>query len=206
MTLAKYKHCVPRCNRLILSRPDILDQLERGTLSFDPIIPPNRVRQVSIDMLLGRRFTTLKKPPGYLPSIQMDPSLWDSEDLWETEEADSFLLKPKQFVLAQTLERVHIPNTLMGLVEGRSSFARVGISVHVTAPKIDPGFKGHITLEMANFGVIPVQLRAGKDMPAQLLFALITTALSESDLYGADPAEDVFQQQTDPIPRNRRQD
>ena len=139
--LAKYRHHLPRCNHLILSRPDILDQLEHGALSFDPGIPPNRVRQVSIDLLLGRRFTTFKEPPGYLTSIQMDPSLWVSEDLWEHEEVDSFLLKPGHFVLAQTLEQVYMPNTLMGLVEGRSSFARIGISVHVTAPKIDPGFK-----------------------------------------------------------------
>ena len=201
--LAKYRHHLPRCNHLILSRPDILDHLEHEALSFDPGIPPNRVRQVSIDLLLGRRFTTFKEPPGYLTSIQMDPSLWVSEDLWEHEEVDSFLLKPGHFVLAQTLEQVCMPNTLMGFVEGRSSFARIGISVHVTAPKIDPGFNGPITLEMANFGKVTVQLRAGRDMPAQLLFAQITTALSDPDLYGADPT-DVFQKQTDPIPRKRR--
>ena len=55
-------------------------------------------------------------------------------------------------MLAQTLERVVMPNDLMGLVEGRSSWARVGLSVHLTAPKIDPGFDGTITLEIANMG------------------------------------------------------
>lgn len=158
------------------------------------------MRQVSIDLLLGRRFTTFKKPPGYLTSVHMDPSLWESEDLWNHEEVDKFLLEPGRFVLAQTLEQVHMPNTLMGLVEGRSSFARIGISVHVTAPKIDPGFNGHITLEMANFGQITVELRAMRDMPAQLLLVRTTTSLSESELYGTDPT-DVFQKQTEPIPR-----
>ena len=133
----------------------------------------------------------------------MDPSLWDSVDLWENIEADTFLLKPNHFVLAQTLERVHIPNTLMGLVEGRSSYARIGVTVHVTAPKIDPGFNAHITLEMANFGKVPVELRAGIDKPAQLLLSQITTPLEESELYGTNPT-DVFQNQTEPIPRSRK--
>jgi len=58
---------------------------------------------------------------------------------------------------------------LVGLVEGRSSYARVGVTVHVTAPKIDPGFTAPITLEMANFGKVAVELRAGVDIPAQLI-------------------------------------
>ena len=186
---------------MILSRPDILHQLENGDLSFEPEISHDRVKQVSIDLLLGRRFTTLKEQPSHITAIHMDPSLWDSVDQWEHEEADSFLLTPGAFVLAQTLEKVCVPNTLMGLVEGRSSFARIGIAVHVTAPKIDPGFKGHITLEMANFGRATVELRAGRDMPAQLLLFRTTTSLSATDAYGADPTADVFHEQTEPIPR-----
>ena len=94
-----------------------------------------------------------------------------------------------------------MPDSLMGLIEGRSSYARLGVTVHVTAPKIDPGFIGHITLEMANFGNAPVELRAGIDTPAQLLFAKITTPLEKSDLYGTKPA-DVFQYQTETIPKS----
>jgi dCTP deaminase len=189
---------------LFLSRPDILEYLRSKRLRFEPEIAEDRVPQVSIDLLLGRRFTRFKDKPGYLPAIQMDPSLWESTDLWEDSlEADLFCLHPGQFVLAQTLERVYIPNDLIGLVEGRSSYARIGITVHVTAPKIAPGFNAHITLEMANFGKMPVNLRAGIDKPAQLLLAKITTPLEESELYGANPT-DVFQHQTDVIPRPRK--
>ena len=117
---------------MFLSRPDILTYLQDNRLRFEPAISEDRVAQVSIDLLLGRRFTTFKEKLGYLTSIRMDPSLWDSVDLWENTEADTFLLGPSQFVLAQTLERVHIPNTLLGLVEGRSSYARIGVTVHVT--------------------------------------------------------------------------
>lgn len=189
---------------MFLSRPDILDYLRTNRLRFEPTISEDRVAQVSIDLLLGRRFTTFKERPGYLPAIQMDPSLWNSTDLWEnSRETDLFCLEPGHFVLAQTLERVYIPNDLVGLVEGRSSYARIGVTVHVTAPKIDPGFNAHITLEMANFGKMPVNLRAGTDKPAQLLLAKITTPLEESELYGTSPT-DVFQHQTEPIPRSRK--
>ena len=129
----------------------------------------------------------------------MDPSLWTSKDIWENIEAKTFTLKPGQFVLAQTLERVQIPSSLMGFVEGRSSYARLGVTVHATAPKIDPGFCGHITLEMANFGELSVELSAGRDKPAQLLLAKITQPLKMSEVYGANP-KDVFQDQELPIP------
>ncbi len=61
------------------------------------------------------------------------------------------------------------------MVEGRSSFARVGIAVHMTAPKIDPGFDNHIALEMHNVGKDRVTLRAGEDMPAQLICFELST-------------------------------
>ena len=73
------------------------------------------------------------------PAIHVDPSLWTSADLWEHQETDTYRLNPGQFVLAQTLERVRIPPDLVGLVEGRSSWARVGVTIHVTAPKIGSG-------------------------------------------------------------------
>ena len=186
-------------NRLILSRADILDYLEKGKLKFDPAIGPDRVAQVSVDLLLGRKFTTFKDPPKYLPAIHVDHSLWDSADLWEHIEKDVFRLHPGSFVLAHTLERICIPDDLVGLVEGRSSWARVGVSIHVTAPKIDPGFDATITLEMFNFGKIPVDLRAGIDQPAQLMLLTVSTPLKEQELYGQGE-HDRFQHQDAPIP------
>jgi dCTP deaminase len=141
---------------VVLSRPDLLRYVAEGRIKFDPPVEPERIAQVSVDLRLGRKFTCFKKPPGYLPAIHVDKSLWTSMDLWDHKEQDSYRLEPDQFVLAQTLERVYIPPDLVGLVEGRSSYARVGVTVHVTAPKIDPGFSAPITLEMANFGKIAV--------------------------------------------------
>ena len=159
--------------------------------------------QVSIDLLLGRKFTTFKDPPpAYLTAIHVDHSLWNSHDLWDHQEAETFRLQPGEFVLAHTLETICLPDDLVGLVEGRSSWARVGVSIHVTAPKIDPGFDATITLEMFNFGKVPVELRAGIDMPAQLMLLPVSTPLKKPELYGHGE-HDKFQHQDSPIPRKK---
>jgi dCTP deaminase len=111
-------------------------------------------------------------------------------------------LDPGEFVLAQTLENVLIPNDLVGLVEGRSSWARMGVTIHLTAPKIDPGFHGPITLEMANFTKAPIELRAEFDKPAQLMLIRISTTLADDEVYGCEET-DIFQYQVDPIPRRK---
>lgn len=164
-----------------------------------PAVSPEQVAQVSIDLHLGRRFSQLKEQPEYLPAIHVDPSVWGSADLWSHHEQDVFRLHPGEFVLAQTLERIRIPEDLVGFVEGRSSWARLGITIHVTAPKIDPGFDATITLEMANFGRIPVDLRAVVDQPAQLMLMQLSTPLTDQALYGSGD-RDTFQFQSDPIP------
>jgi deoxycytidine triphosphate deaminase len=85
---------------LLLSKPDILAYLNEGRLRFDPPITEDRVAQVSLDLKLGRKFTTFKKLPGYLPCINIDKSLWESADLWTHYEQDTFRLEPNGFVLA----------------------------------------------------------------------------------------------------------
>jgi len=114
-----------------------------------------------------------------------------------------FLLEPGKLVLAHTLETIKIPSDLVGFVEGRSSWARLGVSIHITAPKIDPGFHGTITLEIVNLGTATVELRAKKDRPAQLLLIKNTGELEDQDLYGSSEG-DIFQGQDEPIPRKTR--
>lgn len=185
---------------MVLSRPDILAALRSGHVQIEPSLPESRVAQVSIDLALGRRFTRFAGKPAYLPAIHVEPALWDSKDLWETVESETYRIQPGGFLLAHTMERVTLPLDLVGLVEGRSSFARVGVSIHITAPKIDPGFTGTITLEMFNFSSIPVELRAGTDRPAQLMLLQVTTPLESTQGYGSRPG-DVFQGQESPLPR-----
>ena len=185
----------------MLSRPDILKTIEEGRLVFDPPIDSSRIRQVSVDLFLGRLFTTFKEKPAWVASIRLDPSIWGA-DIWNHVKTDSFVLMPGGFVLARTLEMVTLPDDLAGFVEGRSSYARIGVGIHVTAPKIDPGFRGSITLEMSNHGKFPVELRAGIDKPAQLMLFRTSQALESSEVYGSAPG-DVFQYQNRPIPNGR---
>lgn len=188
---------------MILSKPEIKRRLDSPGLKIDPVPSDSRIGPVSINLRLGRKFTSFKEGglPPHIPHIRVRPSLFDSADLWTHEEVDTFDIQPREFVLAQTLERVVMPNDLMGLVEGRSSWARVGLSVHLTAPKIDPGFDGTITLEIANMGPVTVQLVAEEDEPAQLMLMQVTPALDDSDLYGTADT-DIFQYQSTPTPRH----
>ena len=190
---------------MILSKPEIERRLASGRLVIDPAPSDSRIGPVSIDLRLGRKFTTFKDGglPAHIPAIRVRPSLFGSPDLWTHVERDTFRIEPRGFVLAHTLERVEMPNDLMGLVEGRSGWVRAGLSVHLTAPKIDPGFNGTITLEIANMGPATVELVAEEDKPAQLMLIELTDPLGDADLYGAGESG-IFQYQSDPIPRGRR--
>ncbi len=184
---------------MFLSKREILQHIEQGALRFTPPVATDDVKQVSIDLHLGTKFTRFKPSPGYISAIQMDKTLWQSVDLWEHVESDYYCLEPGGFVLAQTLETVHLPANLAGLVEGRSSWARMGVAIHLTAPKIDPGFDGPITLEMANFTKTSINLRAKVDKPAQLILVQLSSPLPAEEVYGSGD-NDIFQYQQDPIP------
>lgn len=185
---------------MIISKPDIQELLESGLLVIDPPPVPASIDQVSIDLHLGRKFTKFMAPPEHIPMIRVRRSVMEDQDLWEHMTRDTYVLNPGELVLASTLERLKMPPDHMGLIEGRSIWARLGIGVHMTAPKIDPGFDGTVTLEITNQGKTPVQLVAETDAPCQLIIARVSTELKEGDLYGGP--DDAFQYQTSPIPRS----
>ena len=195
---------------MILSKPDLINRVKAGlkkpnhprSLSFAPEISFDRIDQCSIDLRLAPIFTIFKKKKGVATyDIQNPKDLFEAEDLWEHHERDCWKLEPKQFVLSRTFEAVHLPNDLMGLVEGRSSFARFGIGIHVTAPKIDPGYSDPITLELTNHSEAAYELRAGENgvIICQLILMKVSKALKSADLYGASP-KDLFAGYNMPIP------
>lgn len=184
---------------MILSKHEIVRYLTEGRLVITPEIPHDEIDQVSIDLRLGTQFAVFKELPDHFPCIRATRSIFEADDLWLRYDQESFTLKPGRLVLARTLETVNIPGDLVGLVEGRSSWARLGISIHITAPKIDPGFRGPIALEMANLGNASVELRAHEDKPAQLMLARVSGTLADRDLYGAGDG-DLFQDQAGPLP------
>jgi dCTP deaminase len=187
---------------MLLSKPDLLKRIEDGSLRFTPELGPKAVKQCSIDLRLAPIFTRFKaKEHLYIASLDIEnaEAAFNAPDLWDHKIEDKCVLEPGDFVLSQTLETVKIPLDLMGLVEGRSSWARFGVSVHVTAPKIDPGFGDPITLEFTNHGSVAINLTAYKNRPCQLMLLNISTPLDPSEGYGAS-GEDIFAGQTMPIP------
>lgn len=88
-------------------------------------------------------------------------------------DGEAFYLHPGELALAVTLESVSIPDTLVGWLDGRSSLARLGLMVHVTAHRIDPGWEGQIVLEFYNSGKLPLALRPGMTIGA-LSFEILT--------------------------------
>lgn len=112
------------------------------------------------------------------------PSRFVSRNFKEVDIAQvGYVLSPGEFVLGQTVETVKLGNRLLGKLEGRSRFARLGIGVHVTAPKIDPGFHGPITLEIFNVGRFQCKFSAGMAVATLMLDWLSSPA---EDIYDGD--------------------
>ncbi len=126
---------------------------------------------------------------------------WKTITLKETNEMgqrNSFLLEPQQLVLGMTYESVSIPLDLIGLVEGRTTYARVGLSMHQTAPWIQPGWNGPIVLEIINSGPLQIDLTPLIDRPCQLSFLKLDKTLTKNLGYGARET-DVYQGQKHPF-------
>jgi len=160
---------------MILSDADILRRLEEGDLVVEPLDDPDiQIQPASVDLRLGREF--LEFQHANIPCIHPNSENEVDEYVEETvvEEGDEFILHPGDFVLGTTHERVAIPDDLIAHVEGRSSLGRLAIVVHATAGLADPGFQGHITLELSNLGTAPVALTPGMRI-SQLTFTELTS-------------------------------
>jgi dCTP deaminase len=157
---------------------------------------------------LGRKFTFFKDAPNVTFSLLQgigavrDTALW-TEQIIDGKDASgntrTVVLKPGEFILGQTLEWVWIPRHLIGMVEGRSSYARAGISVHQTAPLLMPGWDGQITLEIRNSGKFKIELTPIEEMPCQITFLKMSSTIPKADAYGSS-ATDSFQHQGSALP------
>lgn len=149
---------------MVLSDTDIYAELTSGALEITPIGSlEKQLQPCSVDLRLGWEFQLFQnRTEGECRAI--DPSSFHKEEWMQAmtlREGEPFVLHPGDFALACTIETVSIPDTLLGRVDGRSSIGRLGILVHATAGLIDPGFKGILTLELANIGQHPVFLDPG---------------------------------------------
>lgn len=172
---------------MILSDGEIRRAIAEGRIVFDPPLDEDylsiALTTSALDLRLGDELQFYKSieeaaPVGLADPAVIDPSrpgaLPDLIKKWgETRSiADShFDLPPHHFVLGSTFEQIHLPESgcLAARVEGKSSLARLGFVVHMTAPTVHCGFHGNIVLEILNFGVYPVRLKSGMRV-CQLIF------------------------------------
>ncbi len=179
----------------ILSDKTIKEYLKEGILSIEPLEDEKQIQPSSVDMRLGDEFKVFK----VIRKPYIDPK--DEDDIASYMESttvkkgDAFIIHPNEFALATTAEYVKVPDDLVARVEGRSSMGRLGVTMHVTAGFIDPGFEGNITLEISNIGAMPVALYPGQRV-CQIVFETMTTASEKP--YGHPERNSKYMGQTRP--------
>jgi len=147
---------------MILSDRDIIEALETGRITIDP--PPDLAVQlgsVSVDFRLGRTFMVFEHSRHSFIDPRQPQSIGDAMRTIEVAEDEPFIMQPGDFALASTIESLELPSDLLGRLEGRSSIARLGITVHSTAAVFEPGWIGTATMELSNLGRMAVALYPG---------------------------------------------
>jgi len=145
-----------------------LERTDDRRLIVTPIIDAGQIGSTTLDLRLGTRWQTMKTArfreidPAKLSSETEHLFRTSSEEFRVTSgQADALVLHPGELLLALSLEFLRLPRDLWGQLEGRSTWARVGLQVHATAGMIDPGFSGYLTFELQNMGRIPLSLYPG---------------------------------------------
>lgn len=159
---------------MVLSQPTLWNRIHRpdDPLVISPLLDAQQVGAASIDVRIGHQFIILQRSvvPHIDPSNakELKESLYRTQQKVRVQTRQQFVIHPRQLVLGATLEYVSMPKDLAAMVEGRSSWGRLGLII-ATACSVAPGFKGCITLELANAGEVPIILRPGMRI-AQLVF------------------------------------
>ena len=158
---------------MLLSDRDIAAEVDAGRVVLAPW-DPSMIQPSSVDVRLDKYFRLFDnhKYPVIDPA-QDQPEL---TRLVEADPADGFVLHPGEFVLGSTLETVTLPDDLAARVEGKSSLGRLGLLTHATAGFVDPGFSGHVTLELSNVATLPIMLWPGMKIGQLAFFRLSSPA------------------------------
>ena len=169
---------------MLLSDRDIKSEIEKGRVKVEPF-DNAMIQPSSVDVRLDRFFRvfenhqyTVIDPSIEQPDLTREVAVGPDED---------FILHPGEFVLASTYEIITLPDDIAGRLEGKSSLGRLGLLTHSTAGFIDPGFSGHITLELSNVANLPVRLHPGMKIGQLCLIKLSSPAEHPygSALYGS---------------------
>ncbi|MDR2873520.1 MAG: dCTP deaminase [Methanobrevibacter sp.] len=180
----------------ILSDKDIKKYLLDKKIVIEPLKDfEKQIQPSSVDLRIGNEFKSFRviRKPFIDPKDSTDISSYMQSVYIPDEEY--FIIHPNEFALATTYETVKVPNDLVARVEGRSSMGRLGITMHVTAGYIDPGFEGKITLEISNIGKMPVALYPSQRV-CQIVFETMTSASEKP--YGHSDRDSKYMGQNRP--------
>lgn len=158
---------------MILSDRDIRKQIESGRLVIDPF-DPEMVQPSSVDLRVDDEFRVFANTR--YPYIDVRSPMDDLTEVVKVKPEEAFILHPGEFVLGSTLERVSLPDDLVGRIEGKSSLGRLGLLIHSTAGFIDAGWTGHLTLELSNVANLPITIYPGMKIGQLCLFEMTSPA------------------------------
>jgi dCTP deaminase len=178
---------------MVLSDRTIKDEIAKGRIIIEPLMP-NCIQPASVDLHLDKKLLVFK-PQRHPAYIDVRRSLDHLNELVELDEDKAFFLNPGELVLVSTLESITLPDDIVGRLEGKSSLGRIGLLIHSTAGYVDPGWQGHLTIELSNVAKLPITLYY-KMKIGQISFLRLTSPADR--LYGAAELGSKYQGQTEP--------
>jgi dCTP deaminase len=179
---------------VVLSDRTIRRLLDEGRILIDPY-DDSLLQPSSVDVRVDRRFRVFRN--SRYPYINVKEPQEELTELVEVVGGEPFILHPGEFVLGSTLERIQLPDDLVGRLDGKSSLGRLGLLIHSTAGFIDPGWDGHVTLELSNVANLPITIYPEMKI-GQLSFVQLTEPAETP--YGSGAIGSKYQGQQGPTP------
>jgi dCTP deaminase len=179
---------------VVLSDRTIRRLIEEGRIGIDPF-QPDLMQPSSVDVRVDRYFRVFRN--SRYPYIDVKTEQEELTELVKVDGDEPFILHPGEFVLGSTLERLVLPDDLVGRLDGKSSLGRMGLLIHSTAGFIDPGWDGHVTLELSNVANLPITIYPGMKI-GQLSFVQLSEPAERP--YGTAGIGSKYQGQRGPTP------
>ncbi len=161
---------------MVLSDKDIKRIISSRKLRFSPALKADQIGAASVDLTLDSKFWVFRKK--YVGNSAVDLSKVDFREATEEYDAAAITLPPGGMCLGITREKISMPDDLIGMLEGRSRYARMGLAVHVTSALVQPGSDNRQVLEIVNFAPFPVTIRAGMRI-SQVVFERLDSKTSK---------------------------
>lgn len=185
---------------MIFSDRSIRQAVAERRIEIDPF-EDNNVQPSSVDLRVAPTFRVFANH--LYPHIDPRQHQENLTQVHQVPPDSHFILHPGEFALGATLERIRLGEDIVARLEGKSSLGRLGLMIHSTAGFVDPGFNGHLTLELSNVAQLPIAIYPGMRI-GQISFYQMTTAAEHP--YGSGAKGSRYQGQSGPTPSRSHQD